>query len=444
MTTMSATTSQSAATARRPRRFLPGDFVLDQREKISPWAEQLRAREINSPAALEQWLLDVSELASVVDEYGSRRYIDKSCHTDDAQIKQRFLDYVENIEPKLKPVMFELQKKFLASEHAGKLSGPRYEILKKKWQADVDIFREENVPLETEITKIVTQYDEVCGDMMVWFDGKEYTMQQMARFQEETDRALRERAWRAATDRRLADRDRIDDLFDKVLPMRQRIAENAGFKNYRDYQFKALKRFDYTAEDCDAFAAAVEKHVVPLMRDLDAQRRKALAVDNLRPWDLAVDPTLYRIYNRHLTQGLLLPDDRDDPKLEFFHGSDLGGVRFEPAGALGLASLVWPRGQQNVMVRGVFGYTEPDGSPTGSTPTLIRQVTKLLVMRDLPRLTDLDRREDAQRRWRLTSERTRDQAYTLEALKLQGAFTGDPEIDNILVAFVRPADLGAA
>jgi hypothetical protein len=162
------------------------------------------------------------------------------------------------------------------------------------------------------------------------------------------------------------------------------------------------------------------------------------------PGDLGVDPSVFRVYNRHLTQGLLLPDDRDDPKLEFFHGSDLGGVRFEPAGALGRASLVWPRGQQNVTVRGVFGYTEPDGSPTGSTPTLIRQVTKLLVMRDVPRLTDLDRREDAQRRWRLTSERTRDQAYTLEALKLHGAFTGDPEIDNILVAFMRPPDLGAA
>lgn len=162
------------------------------------------------------------------------------------------------------------------------------------------------------------------------------------------------------------------------------------------------------------------------------------------PGDLPVDPSVFRVYNRHLTQGLLLPDDRDDPKLEFIHGSDLGGVRFEPVGALGLASLVWPRGQQNVTVRGVFGYTEPDGSPTGRTPELIRHATKLLVMRQLPRLGDVDRREDAQRRWRLTGERTRDQSYTLEALRLHGAFTGDPEIDNILVAFVRPPDLGAA
>jgi hypothetical protein len=153
------------------------------------------------------------------------------------------------------------------------------------------------------------------------------------------------------------------------------------------------------------------------------------------PGDLAVDPDLFRVYNRHLTQGMLLPDDRDHPRLELVHEEDVH---------LGLGRLLWPRGQQNVEVRGVFGYTEPDGSPTGRTPELIRHATKLLVMRELPRLGDADRREDAQRRWRLTSERTRDQSYTLEALRLHGEFTGDPEIDNILVAFVRPADFGAA
>lgn len=155
----------------------------------------------------------------------------------------------------------------------------------------------------------------------------------------------------------------------------------------------------------------------------------------LSPGDLAVDPELFRVYNRHLTQGLLLPDDRDHPRLELVNEEDVH---------LGLGRLVWPRGQQNVEVRGVFGYTEPDGSPTGRTPELIRRVTMLLVLRELPLLGDVDAREDAQRRFRLTSERTRDQSYTLEALRLHGAFTGDPEIDNVLVAFMRPPDLGAA
>ncbi|MBI5547612.1 MAG: hypothetical protein HY901_27325 [Deltaproteobacteria bacterium] len=184
--------------------------------------------------------------------------------------------------------------------------------------------------------------------------------------------------------------------------------------------------------------------VLPLGQPIIGVDQVMIDSGPFRPGDLDVETSLFRVYNRHLTEGLFQPDDRDNPKLEFFHGEDLAGVHFEPMRGLSLSSLVWPVGQQNVTVRGVFGYTEPDGSPTGRTPELIRHATKLLVMRELPRLADRDRREDAQRRWRLTSEHTRDQGYNLEPLKLHGDFTGDPEIDNILVAFCRPPDLGAA
>lgn len=164
---------------------------------------------------------------------------------------------------------------------------------------------------------------------------------------------------------------------------------------------------------------------------------EAVFVDSspFSPGGAPVDPTSYRVYNRHVTEGLLLPDDRDNPRIELL-GCD------EPFPGVG--RLGWPRGQQNVEVRGVFGYTEPDGSPTGRTPELIRHVVKLLVLRELPKMADLDRREEATKRWRITSERTRDQAYTIEASRLYGAFTGDPDIDTILVAFSRPPDLGAA
>ncbi len=297
MTTASALTPPdptaippAVSEASKRRKFLPADFVPSSWEKIAPYVQKLQAQEIKSSAELEKWLLNLNELSAVVDEYGSRRYIDRSCFTSDDKIKAAYLDFVENIEPMLKPAMFELQKKFLASQHAAQLTGPRYDMLKKHWKADVELFREENVPIETQITKIVTKYDEISGEMTVEFDGKEYTMQQMARFQEENDRSIRERAWQASTDRRLKDREAIDDLYDEILPLRQQIAVNAGFSNYRDYQFKRLKRFDYTPDDCHAYAKAVEKHVVPLMRELDNERRETLGVDTFRPWDLAVDP----------------------------------------------------------------------------------------------------------------------------------------------------------
>jgi len=160
--------------------------------------------------------------------------------------------------------------------------------------------------------------------------------------------------------------------------------------------------------------------------------------------ELPVVPSFFRVYNRHLTQGLLDPDDRENPRLEFFHESDLLGVQATPAASLGLGSLVWLRGVQNVVINGLFGYTDPGGSPMGSTPELIRHVTKLLVLREIPTMTDTSRREDRQKRWRIVSERTRDQGYNLEPLHAQGGFTGDPEIDAILASYQRPPQLGAA
>lgn len=160
--------------------------------------------------------------------------------------------------------------------------------------------------------------------------------------------------------------------------------------------------------------------------------------------ELPVDPSFFRVYSRHLTQGLLDPDDRENPRLEFFHESDLFGVSSSPAASLGLGSLIWSCGPQNVLIDGVFGYTDPDGSPTGRTPELIEHVTKLLVLRELPAMTALASREERQKRWRLVSERTRDQGYNLEPLRAQGPLTGDPEVDGILVAYQRQPQLGSA
>jgi hypothetical protein len=160
--------------------------------------------------------------------------------------------------------------------------------------------------------------------------------------------------------------------------------------------------------------------------------------------ELPVTPGFFRVYNRHLTQGLLEPDDRENPRLEFFHESDLLGVHSTPAASLGLGSLVWLRGVQNVVVRGLFGFSDPDGSAIGRTPDLIRHVTKLLVLREIPAMTDTAQREDRQKRWRIVSERTRDQGYNLDPLRAQGTFSGDPEVDAILVSFTRPPALGAA
>ena len=284
---MVATTSTSYSRQFVPNRFDPSDWG-----QAEPLYRELVERGIGSAAELEKWLLDFSELSSVMDEFGSRRYIDKSCHTDDEAIKRRFMQWVEEIEPKVKPLFFALQRKFLASPQAGELErrDRRYAMLARNWRAEAEIYRDENVPLGTEVVKLVTDYDAIYGAMTVNFRGEELTLQQAEKFLEEPDRETRREAWEVTAQRRYQDHEKVEEIYDKTLELRARIARNAGLGNYRDYVWRAYKRFDYSPEQCLEFSKAIERTVMPLVAEMDRRRKAELGVEALRPWDTSVDP----------------------------------------------------------------------------------------------------------------------------------------------------------
>ncbi|MFT3788354.1 MAG: M3 family oligoendopeptidase [Tepidisphaeraceae bacterium] len=273
-----------------PTAFVPADLNIAEWGQLEPLFQKLLDRPIASATELQVWLEDFSALSAAIDEYGSRRYIDKSCNTESKEIEAAFMHFVEAIEPKVKPLYFELQKKFIASPHRSGLTDKRFQMLVRNWQSEVELFRPENIDLETQVTKLVNEYDKIFGSMMVEFRGQTYTPQQIARFLEDVDRTTREEAWKASTARRLIEREKIDKLYDDLRPIRDRIAKNAGLPDYRAFAFKAKKRFDYTPEDCYKFADAVEKSVMPVLRKLQARRKKELGLEKLRPWDLSVDP----------------------------------------------------------------------------------------------------------------------------------------------------------
>ena len=167
---------------------------------------------------------------------------------------------------------------------------PRYEVFDRSTALQVELFRQENVPLETEEAKLSQQYQKLAGSLTVQFRGEEKTLVQMGRYQEEPDRALRRETWELVVDRRLKEVEKFEDVFDELLKLREQIARNAGFKNYIEYAFRRNRRFDYTPADCLRFHDAIEQEIMPALRELQGERRQALGLPALRPWDLAVDP----------------------------------------------------------------------------------------------------------------------------------------------------------
>lgn len=261
-------------------------------EQIEPFFKQLadRLEAIQTGEALEKWLLDRSELDAALDEEMSRRYIAMTCNTEDKALEKSYLDYLENILPRIKPWHDRLGRLYLEKDAREQLDHARMNAYDRALENQVRLFREENIALQTEDSKLGQQYQKICGAMMVDWHGREMTLQQMAPFLEETDRPLREEAWRTITDRRIKDGEVLNGVLDEMIGIRTAIAINAGFESFRDYQHQAYNRFDYTPADCECFQEAIEQEIVPLLSEQRRRRREKLGVDSLRPWDLSVDP----------------------------------------------------------------------------------------------------------------------------------------------------------
>ena len=258
-------------------------------ENLSPIFDELAKRSIGSAVELEQWLRDRSELDALLEEDFAWRYIRMTCNTADEALLNSFQYFATKIEPKVAPLNDQWNRKFMESSFLNQLDQSKYAILIRGTKQALALFREENIPLQTTIQVEQQKYQGITGAMSVELNGQEYTLEQAATFLKDTNRETRKNAWQSISNRRLVEKDTLNDLFNTLRALRQQVAQNANFDNFRDYMFAALGRFDYTPEDCFQFHEAIEKTVVPVLAKHASARKKALALPSLQPWDMEVD-----------------------------------------------------------------------------------------------------------------------------------------------------------
>ncbi|MDO9374504.1 MAG: M3 family oligoendopeptidase [Ferruginibacter sp.] len=273
-----------------PRKYLPTDFVLTNWEQVEPFFKELLERNIDEPAALEQWLKDQSELEAVVSEDACWRQIKMTCDTENKALEDAFNFYCMEIQPRIQPYADGLNKKLLNHPLAASLDTDKYYTYLRTLRKSIELFREENIPIQAEMAVKQQHYGVITGKMTVTINGQGYTLQQATKFLESHDRNLREEAYKKIQDRRLIDKEEIAALFDELVQKRHQLALNTGFENYRDFRFKELGRFDYTKEDCFAFHQAVKEHVLPIVNIIYEKKRQKLGVEKLRPWDVEAEP----------------------------------------------------------------------------------------------------------------------------------------------------------
>lgn len=288
MSTTNSNSNTALKIQKKTRTYIPENLEMVW-DSLSPYFDELLARPLDSVDALERWLKDRSELEAALEEDFAWRYIKMSCDTGNEQLVSDFQYFATEIEPQISPLNNALNQKFVACPFVDALDKKTYFVYIRGIRKALELYREANIPLFTQLQVSQQQYQGITGAMSVTLNGEEYTLEQAANFLKDTDRKVREEAWQAVQERRLSDKDALNQLFDELVKMRHQVALNAGFENYRDYMFQALGRFDYQPQDCYDFAEAIEKEVVPLLREQAQARREALGLEQLKPWDTEVN-----------------------------------------------------------------------------------------------------------------------------------------------------------
>lgn len=269
------------------------------RKPVQSWTEleaqfdELLHREITSGEDLYGWMKDRSTLDARLQEDLGWRYIRQTCDTANEEKRELLNFFIREIEPHLATYSDKLNKKLLDSPYLNDLPSIKgMDVYLRGIRKEVELFREENIPLLTEIQTLSNTYGQISGEMTVMLDEKELTFQQAALELKSANRERRKDVFLKINQRRLQDKDKLEDLFNQLFKLRHQVAVNAGYSNFRDYMFDALGRFDYTPQACFDFHDSVEKHIVPLISAFEQERKEKLDYPELKPWDLEVDPDL--------------------------------------------------------------------------------------------------------------------------------------------------------
>ena len=269
----------------RKRKFIPNELKISVWSKIKPYYSELLKRPLNSLSHLEEWIQNMDELDAIVNEDFHYRYIKVSVDTSDEKADESYKYFIEEISPKLYPIRKELKEKLMTSRFLDSLNPSKYGIYLKRIKNSLSLYNEKNIPLFTQEKILASEYGVIISKIMVNIDGEEMTYQKARSGLESEDRSHREKVYRAIGKSFLAVKKEVNEVLDKLLEIRDSIAKNAGFDNYRDYKFKALGRFDYTPDDCMQFHESVKAVILPIAEKLDNYRLDSLQYDQLKLWD---------------------------------------------------------------------------------------------------------------------------------------------------------------
>lgn len=231
-------------------------------------------------------ILKINSLKNSFSTYSSLASVRNSIDTTNSfyEAEQEFFDANE-------PVIKDLHIQFYKALGASKFK----EELQKKFGNQ--LFKLADVSLKTFDTSIIedlkeenklgTQYTKLVAGAEIEFNGQKLTLSALSAYMENTDRAVRKKAFDASYGFFAANEKDFDDIYDKLVRVRTRIAHKLGYKNFVELAYYRMSRTDYNAEMVARFRHSVLQHVVPIANQLRERQQKRIGIDKLKAYDLS-------------------------------------------------------------------------------------------------------------------------------------------------------------
>lgn len=231
-------------------------------------------------------LEEINALRNEFQTYGSIASVRNSINTKDAFYEAE-QEYFDNNEPLIKdlnvkfykalgssPFRAELQQKF--GNQLFKLADV---ALKSFDPTIIDDLKEEN--------KLGTEYTKLVASAEIEFNGEKMNTSQLDAYLESADREVRKKAYEAKYGFFAQYEAKFDEIYDKLVKVRHRMAQKLGYKNFVELAYYRMARTDYNAKDVAVFREQILKHVVPLATELRKRQQERTGLDSLKGYDWA-------------------------------------------------------------------------------------------------------------------------------------------------------------
>lgn len=248
------------------------NILIDKFENASTFEEQ------------SEYFENIMKIMSNVSTMGTLMHIRYSINTKDEYYEKEREFFDEN-SPKFDKVINEFDKAVVKSKFRPELEEKWGKQLFTLTDMSLEVFSEEIIEDLIEENKTVNEYSKLIASAEIEFEGGKRNLAQMLPFRTSKDREMRKRAENAFLNFFEENEDKFDDIYDRLVKIRTKMAKKLGYDNYIELGYKRMNRSDYGPEEVKNYRKQIYETVVSLVVDIKERQRKRLGLYSLKNYD---------------------------------------------------------------------------------------------------------------------------------------------------------------